>query len=161
MPYKDPAKAKAKSSELGKARYARLMASEETKDELRAKANASMKAWYRRPGNKEKVTAYRAEWREKNKEYHAFTGRLNRYKLTLDQFHARYESQDFCCAICKRYVEFEDLVVDHCHTTGSARGLLCRACNSGIGQLQESEEIMRRAVAYIHGWADRNEKISA
>ena len=73
------------------------------------------------------------------------------------------EAQRWRCAICsdphgswipdlKR-----KLAVDHDHATGRVRGLLCVNCNTALGKLQESEELLRRAIAYLqkHGLANR------
>jgi len=51
------------------------------------------------------------------------------------------------CEIClRRDVAFE---VDHCHTTGKVRGLLCSRCNSAIGLFLESAELMDAAKSYL------------
>jgi len=41
------------------------------------------------------------------------------------------------------------LAVDHCHTTGNVRGLLCRNCNLMIGNAKDSEKILRAGAKYI------------
>lgn len=41
------------------------------------------------------------------------------------------------------------LVVDHCHTTGKIRGLLCDDCNQGIGHFRDSPDLLRRAADYL------------
>lgn len=74
---------------------------------------------------------------------------LLRHGLTLDQYHARLESQDFACAICSEVV---DLVIDHHHGSGKRRGLLCYSCNSGIGALRESPQLFQRATQYLTRW---------
>lgn len=63
------------------------------------------------------------------------------------------------CAICERPESIERggksewLSVDHCHTTGKVRGLLCTQCNHAIGKLDDDPELLRRAIAYLekHG----------
>ena len=50
------------------------------------------------------------------------------------------------CEICHRP---EPLVLDHCHTTNTFRGWLCRACNLGIAYLGDSCEILDRGSAYV------------
>lgn len=57
------------------------------------------------------------------------------------------EEQAFACAICRREHRIEHL--DHCHRTGLTRGSLCSACNTSIGKLGESVEILKRAIRYI------------
>jgi hypothetical protein len=53
------------------------------------------------------------------------------------------------CAICSRTAP---LIADHCHQTGRARGLLCRACNIGLGVFRDSPEVLGKAIAYLQGF---------
>jgi hypothetical protein len=39
--------------------------------------------------------------------------------------------------------------VDHDPDTGRARGLLCMECNTGIGELKHSPEILDLAISYL------------
>lgn len=79
------------------------------------------------------------------------------YGLTLEQYEELFETQRGLCAICRKPETITDrrssskpnLGVDHCHTTGRVRGLLCRTCNTGIGLLTESPEILHAAVQYL------------
>ncbi len=41
------------------------------------------------------------------------------------------------------------LVIDHCHSTGAIRGLLCSNCNTAIGLLSDNPEIIRKAADYL------------
>lgn len=56
------------------------------------------------------------------------------------------EAQGRKCAICRLE---KDLYVDHCHTTGKVRGLLCCSCNTGLGQLGDNASQLELAVAYL------------
>lgn len=40
-------------------------------------------------------------------------------------------------------------VVDHCHSTGENRGILCPKCNLGIAHLRDSPEVCRQAADYL------------
>jgi hypothetical protein len=54
------------------------------------------------------------------------------------------------CAICGHQpTDSFKLHVDHCHSTGRVRGLLCSKCNQAIGLFNESPEIMRAALRYL------------
>ena len=72
----------------------------------------------------------------------------HRYGINLVDYNQMLSEQDGKCKICK--TEAKRLVVDHCHTTKRVRGLLCSPCNTGIGMLKESENILRRAINYIN-----------
>ena len=77
--------------------------------------------------------------------------RLRRYGLTPEAFASLSEKQGHVCAICfclplgKR----PTLCVDHCHTTGRVRGLLCSACNVAIGYLRDDPERLLSAITYV------------
>jgi hypothetical protein len=79
-------------------------------------------------------------------------GHTLRMRFGLDALDYRrlVERQDGLCAICSGGpLGFSELCVDHCHTTGAIRGLLCRTCNTGIGHLRDSPELLRRALDYL------------
>jgi hypothetical protein len=65
-----------------------------------------------------------------------------KYNLTEEQVHALKEAQGDNCAICGREKPFarwrRELVIDHCHTTGAVRGLLCNRCNTHLGWYEEN-----------------------
>jgi hypothetical protein len=69
------------------------------------------------------------------------------FNLTFDDYCNMLESQGGGCAICGTW-ELH-LAVDHCHTTGIVRGLLCRNCNHGIGNFKDSPERLASAIAYL------------
>jgi hypothetical protein len=54
------------------------------------------------------------------------------------------------CGICRR-VPVDGLRVDHDHTTGAVRGLLCRNCNVALGLLQDDPALLARAGRYLVG----------
>lgn len=84
-------------------------------------------------------------------EHKKWTKRGNRprkYGLTQVEITARAKSQGGGCAICGRSDDGFP-VVDHCHTTGRPRGLLCRGCNFGLGHLKDDLDLMRAAERYL------------
>ena len=54
-----------------------------------------------------------------------------KYGLSSSEYQDLVKSQGGLCAICK--TDTLKLHVDHCHTTGKVRGLLCSGCNTAVG----------------------------
>jgi hypothetical protein len=85
----------------------------------------------------------------------------SRYGLELVEYNAILEKQRGRCAIC-RIVLFprrqgpKTLVaqVDHDHTTGRVRGLLCGACNSGLGYFRDNLKVLEAAKQYLRRKSD-------
>lgn len=65
---------------------------------------------------------------------------LFRYKMTRNDQLALLESQNCKCALCETKLEMfvgrAGGFVDHCHTTGKVRGILCNRCNTVVGGLE-------------------------
>ena len=58
--------------------------------------------------------------------------------------------QDYRCAGCETHQKDLDkaLCVDHCHTTGKPRGLLCWPCNLSLGHADDNPDTLRRLAKY-------------
>ena len=81
---------------------------------------------------------------------------LERYGLTWKTFHALLDSQEGKCKICGNELTAEvsaprarQACVDHDHTTGKVRGVLCSNCNLALGYLKDSVTSARNAVTYL------------
>lgn len=81
-------------------------------------------------------------------------GKLKKYGLDEDAFWAIVDDQHFRCPICRTefLAEGPRMVVDHNHATGEVRAVLCNSCNTGLGQLKDSPDVLRRAVIYLESW---------
>lgn len=73
-----------------------------------------------------------------------------RYGITERHLQRIKDEQDGLCAVC-RVQPAEH--VDHSHTTGKVRGILCFNCNGALGRFEDDPEVMRRAIEYLvaHG----------
>jgi len=74
------------------------------------------------------------------------------YGITLVEYDLKYDTQQGKCAICEEETPRrgkDRLVVDHCHTAGDVRGLLCNKCNMGIGLLRDNPNILQKAIEYL------------
>lgn len=75
-----------------------------------------------------------------------------RYPMTPEEFWAHVWSQDFACAICRAPFDPDNdtkMLVDHNHDTGEVRGILCGACNTGLGMLKDSPDVLEAALEYL------------
>lgn len=72
-----------------------------------------------------------------------------KYGLTLDQFDELLASQHGACAICLREQVGMRLHIDHDHSTGKIRGLLCSNCNTGLGMFGDSVDGLIAAIQYL------------
>jgi len=70
---------------------------------------------------------------------------------TVELFEEMFKAQNGKCAICgtSKNVANKAFCVDHDHKTGKIRGLLCDGCNTGIGMLQDSDQVLEKAVKYL------------
>jgi len=77
------------------------------------------------------------------------------YGIDLKQYEEMFFQQKGCCKICNKHISElnqkikKSLSVDHCHTTGKVRGLLCDKCNRGIGLLNDDIDILNNAIKYL------------
>ena len=73
------------------------------------------------------------------------------YGITIEDYNNMFAAQQGKCAICGRHQsEFDRIfVVDHDHTTGVVRGLLCSRCNNGLGMFQDSTKLLVEAIRYL------------
>lgn len=73
---------------------------------------------------------------------------IHRYGITLEQKLRMLQDQYFKCAICSKIID-ESAHIDHNHQTKRIRALLCRACNHLIGNAEENEKILLKAIKYL------------
>lgn len=71
------------------------------------------------------------------------------YGITEKEFINFLICQKHQCKICKTKLSKKNTHIDHCHTNGHVRGLLCSKCNQAIGLFNENAEIMHSAVKYL------------
>lgn len=57
-----------------------------------------------------------------------------------------------CCDICgSDGSDFtKGLHIDHCHTTGKVRGILCHSCNTGLGAFKDNTDLLQKAKDYLN-----------
>ena len=103
--------------------------------------------------NRKHLIVYKKQHYKANKQQWIERDLLKKYNITFQQFEQMKTYQDNRCAICGQiFASRQDTHVDHNHTNGHLRGLLCRKCNLGIGYLCDSETILNQALNYIKKW---------
>lgn len=101
-----------------------------------------------------KLREWACEYRKKNKEQISKTLRRwhlkDKFGITEEQYQDLLDKQDGVCALCKKPPEaFKrgySLSVDHCHSEGHIRGLLCFPCNVLV---EKGKEFFKQALEYL------------
>ena len=88
------------------------------------------------------------------KKYCAISARktlLRSYGVDADWYNAKFVEQNGCCLICGRHQEkFKTrLAIDHDHTTGAVRGLLCPGCNFLVGRIESGPFLIEKIQLYL------------
>ena len=167
--YAKPVRNRARTREYQNAWQRKKLAEDEV---FKAKRNASHRDWYARDpakgrdatrrwqqANQEVVRASAKRWQKANPDKvkaAAFRSRLRKYGISETEYAAIIERQSGGCGICKVALSSLDgrlIHIDHCHSTGRVRGVLCTNCNTGIGQFNDDEQRLLSAVAYLKGGA--------
>ena len=121
------------------------------KDQYR-KVNRAYKAGFIKNGLCSSGCGAPLHWSNKTYclEHAAKSRKSNGHKINLDGRLIMYARQNGECAIC---FEFKpdpmSLAVDHNHDTGLVRGLLCKRCNSGLGQFNDDVNLIKNANTYL------------
>ena len=153
------------NAEQRAARNARRRERRAQDPDYRAKDNARLRASYQAHKEKfrERASAYyqankesireqaRAsrQARKQNNDQSDRSGTLKRlYGISAAEYDALLAKQGGACAICRKRSK-ERLCVDHCHLTGTIRGLLCHACNRALGALKDDQASLVAALAYL------------
>lgn len=107
---------------------------------------------------KQCLAEYAKQYRQKNIDKVRGNERRSKmkrlYGVSLEEYNAMLVAQGHRCGICggtKPGVRIKYFSVDHCHTTGKVRGLLCERCNRGVGHFSDNVGHLRRAIKYLKG----------
>ena len=73
------------------------------------------------------------------------------YGITLEDYNKMFEVQEGRCGICNIHqLELgRSLNIDHDHSNGQIRMLLCTKCNTGLGSFEDSPELLEKAISYL------------
>lgn len=138
---------------------------------------ARMREWraanldYLKKRDKEYRTANKAQryelskaWRRRNRDrmrIYAKRAKLKKnFGISLEEYEAIVKQQECRCGICGGKdpggpVTNNFFAVDHDHDTKVIRGLLCFSCNTGLGHFRDDIRLLRKAVQYLQGHANK------
>lgn len=105
-------------------------------------------AWQKK--NRNKANANAKKWNQANPDK-LKAKRIKKYKISVEDFKSLLEAQNSACAIClvKQVDLPRSIDIDHNHSTGAVRGLLCPDCNRGLGSFKDNLDCLKRAISYL------------
>lgn len=86
---------------------------------------------------------------EKNPLYHKHYVRQQKYGTDGVEL---LKSQDGLCAMCSvdmATIPLREQHIDHNHSTGAVRGVLCGRCNRAVSSLGDNPTLLKQAVTYL------------
>jgi len=115
----------------------------------RGHAISRSSAWHSK--NRSRSSENQRKWRAKNRALVRQLGveqrRKRKYGVTPEMYDAMIAASGGLCAICRKPAS---LSIDHDHSTGLVRDLLCRGCNTGLGGFKDDPSALQAAIAYLH-----------
>ena len=100
-------------------------------------------------------------------------GLIRNYGITVTEYAEMFARQSGVCAICQKPETAKlpgrktnetdrrtrDLSVDHDHSTGAVRGLLCNACNHVLGECKDDRNVLLSAIQYLDKHSEKNPNV--
>jgi hypothetical protein len=77
-----------------------------------------------------------------------------KYGLTVEAYDRMMREANGICAICRERPT-DRLVLDHCHSSTIARGVLCTQCNSGLGMFGDDIARLYAAIEYLKRFQEK------
>ena len=98
----------------------------------------------------------RRKWEDWDEKERAAYHLKKRYGISFVDYEEMFTLQNKKCKICSKELEllgknYNRAVVDHCHSSGEIRGLLCNPCNKALGIIKDSKEVLQKMINYLNG----------
>jgi hypothetical protein len=121
------------------------------REKNRVKLRCNRLVWEEK--NRDAMKEYQREYRATRREALNAKKRLEHYNLTQVELDTMLAAQCDKCVICNLPPGGKGpnavLHIDHDHETGEVRGLLCQACNRGLGFFRDDPERLAAAIEYL------------
>jgi hypothetical protein len=106
---------------------------------------------------KERLNRNQRNYITKNRDKQRAAHIKRTYGINWEDYLQLFAKQVGECCICRVKLSthqqednpHEIAHIDHCHTTGKIRGLLCNKCNSAIGYFNDSALLCKLASQYL------------
>lgn len=124
-------------------------------DGLGYRCRACRKKYRRKQEVKARTSLYNKRYADQNPELMKRKDRKNSLKrfwnMSIEDYETLLAAQNGTCAICPKTESnpHKRLCIDHCHTTGKIRGLLCDNHNRAMGLFKDSIEDLQKAIDYL------------
>lgn len=122
-------------------------------EDYKLRSYARAKEWREKNPERIKHNYEKRKERQRNDPFHFSRRRNNmlkgKYGIDNDTYEEMFKSQNGCCKLCSIPEGKFKLHVDHCHTTGKVRGLLCHQCNWYLGKVDKDLGIIDRIKLYL------------
>lgn len=113
--------------------------------------NEKNKKWLKE--NKEKIQEYRKGRYSETKDKIRWQVVKRKYGISENEYLEMLKKQGGGCAICgkidAKHWQTNNLLIDHCHTTGKVRGLLCNNCNTALGLVSDNIDTLKQMIKYL------------
>ena len=108
---------------------------------------------YRNPSCKACLNKSSMSWAKNNPDKVAVHRRKRnlktKYGISVEEYDQMFKQQNGVCFICSSPPTHRRLNVDHNHTTGQVRKLLCDKCNMALGLLEEDTNRLEKVRRYL------------
>jgi len=102
--------------------------------------------------NKESIKWMKAN-PEKTKETARKVKLKKKYGISVEEYNKMLEEQEGRCFLCEKTHSRRMLNVDHCHTSGKIRRLLCDRCNMAMGLIKDDAALANKMAGYINAFS--------
>lgn len=102
-----------------------------------------------RPNNRALINERARNYSARNKDQIRRRGMERKYGLPYEKIEKMYADQGYGCAICGTMSPLDEMAIDHCHSSGRVRGILCPVHNTMIGMGGDSATMMYAGYSYL------------
>ena len=118
----------------------------------RKDGSITYRAYCKECGINKRLDKYYNKGGKEAQQKRAWKALMISYGITPELYEQERVKQNYCCYLCGEHESTQPhkrLHVDHCHTSGKYRGLLCNLCNMGLGSFKDNIEVMKKAIQYL------------